>query len=221
MMMLRAEKICKRHRKALILHNLSLSVDTGESIAVVGPSGTGKSTLLHILGTLEKPSSGTIFLAGNEVSQKTYMKMRNQHIGFIFQNFNLFEDCSVWENAIMPSRILRKDRKLRKQQRSYTRDLLTQVGLHEHKDRIAKHLSGGEKQRVAIVRALCNRPELILADEPSGNLDEATSLSVHTLLIDSVKSTGGALIIVTHDPVLANLCDRKYLLKEGKLLRFT
>ncbi|MCY3975500.1 MAG: ABC transporter ATP-binding protein [Simkaniaceae bacterium] len=216
-MILQAEKIGKRYGKALILRNLSLSVAPGESVAVIGPSGTGKSTLLHILGTLEKPSSGKLLIAGKEVSRFTRMKIRNRHIGFIFQNFNLFEECSVWENAVMPAKIKGESRAKQREAGRHVSALLTRVGLHEQRERAVKHLSGGEKQRVAIARALCNRPALVLADEPSGNLDDETSGTVCRLLTESLKESGGSLIVVTHDPLLAGLCERTYLMKDGRL----
>lgn len=196
-----------------LLKQISLEVAPGEAVAIMGKSGEGKSTLLHILGTLEAPSEGEIEIAGQPVKAANTAFLRNRHIGFIFQAFHLMEEETALSNVLMPAKIARKE----KQQVARALELLNQVGLTSRKDTLVKFLSGGEKQRVAIARALCNDPELILADEPTGNLDHATSQGIHELLIASAKKMNKALIVVTHDPELAKLCDRTLILKEGHL----
>jgi lipoprotein-releasing system ATP-binding protein len=203
-----------------ILKGISINIEEGETIAIMGKSGEGKSTLLHILGTLEAPTSGTIRLAGKDVIPACAPQLRNQHIGFIFQNFNLLEDYSVLENVLMPAKISRRPTK--KQDRAYQRalELVERVGLSSRLHFPIKLLSGGEKQMAAIARALCNDPDLILADEPSGNLDRGNSAIIHALLIETAKQFHKSLIVVTHDRELASLCDRILLLKDGLLCSY-
>lgn len=204
-----------------ILRSVSLKVYKGESVAIMGRSGEGKSTLLHILGTLESPSQGTLRIANQPATRFNRSRLRNEHIGFVFQSFHLLEDYSVLDNVLMPARIGR--RPLGSSSAPYARavELLTRVGLVDRLHFPTKLLSGGEKQRVAIARALCNNPDLILADEPSGNLDRANALIVHELLLNASRGEGKALIIVTHDEELASLCDRRLVLREGTLMSQT
>ncbi len=203
--------------KVDILRGLSLQVPGGSSVAIMGKSGEGKSTLLHILGTLEKATSGTLHLLGKDPYNSGMYSVRNAEIGFIFQAYNLLEGCSVIDNILMPAKIARKD--VSKGGKHYNRALMLMedVGLLHRKDLAAKKLSGGEKQRAAIARALCLSPAIILADEPSGNLDHATSKQIHDLLISLTKKENKTLVVVTHDAELASLCDLVYQLKEGKL----
>jgi lipoprotein-releasing system ATP-binding protein len=215
-MILEARNISKSFRfpqTIPLFSNLSLSLDAGESIAITGRSGEGKTTLLHILGTLEEPDSGEIFIKNTLSSKSNGAKLRNQHIGFIFQSYNLLEDFTVLENVLMPAKIARKG--IKKEQGLY---LLEQVGLENRAHFPAKLLSGGERQRVAIARALCNDPDLILADEPSGNLDQANGDIIGSLLVSLVEKHKKGLILVTHDPLLASLCQKQYLLSEKALL---
>lgn len=212
-MILKAKEISKRFDKpspVQVLSGISLEVQAGETIAITGKSGEGKSTLLHILGTLEKPTEGELFICGAKPTNLP--EVRNRHIGFIFQTFNLLDDYSVLDNVLMPAKIGRRPLNTER-----ALELLGEVGLSHRADFPAKLLSGGEKQRAAIARALCNDPDLILADEPSGNLDHAHSIAIHELLIGSAKKRNKALVIVTHDKELASLCDRTYLLMDGKL----
>jgi lipoprotein-releasing system ATP-binding protein len=204
-----------------ILKGVSLDLFPGESIAIMGASGEGKSTLLQILGTLEEPSSGELSIAGKSVSKNPSSLLRNLHIGFVFQSFNLLEDYTVLQNVLMPALIGGID--VGKGSAAYAGalQLLQRVGLEERIHFHTKLLSGGEKQRVALARAFCNNPEIILADEPSGNLDHATSCHIHGLLIESVKEFGKALIVVTHDTELAALCDRKLTLCNGSFTQKT
>lgn len=217
-MILNAKNLSKSYRQPKsisILKDVSLSLDKGESVAILGPSGVGKTTLLHILGTLETPSSGTLEIMGQNALLGDCSFIRNQSIGFVFQNFNLLEEYSVIENVLMPAKVGRRPTGKGSDVLTHVEALLEKMGLASLKNQIAKHLSGGEKQRVAIARAFCNHPDLILADEPSGNLDEKNSKIIHELLIRGARDFGKALIVATHNPSLANLCDRKYLLSNG------
>ncbi len=212
---LKAEKISKTFFTPTplpVLSQVNLEAFRGEAIAIMGKSGEGKSTLLHILGTLEKPCEGKIEVCGKSSNTTPLAQLRNQHIGFIFQAFNLLEDYTAIENVLMPARIGRIT-----PSPEHALHLLDQVGLAPRAHFLAKQLSGGEKQRIAIARALCNDPDLILADEPTGNLDYATSQAVHELLLYTVRKLDKTLIVVTHDRELAALCDRTLILKKGAL----
>jgi lipoprotein-releasing system ATP-binding protein len=200
-----------------VLEDVSLDLEAGESLAIMGKSGEGKSTLLHILGTLETPCSGSLHINGVDAIYKACHSLRNQHIGFIFQSFNLLEDYTVLENTLMPARIARDSISASSPMHKRALQLLDEVGLLERADFPAKLLSGGEKQRAAIARALLNDPLLLLADEPSGNLDAANSEKIHQILIDSCRKKGKALVIVTHDTHLAALMDRQLELRQGHL----
>lgn len=202
-----------------ILKNISLQLHSGESIAIIGRSGEGKSTLLQILGTLEKPCNGDLEIAGKLLKKNNPTEIRNSHLGFIFQSFYLLEDYTVLENVLMPARISRKATQYGSPIYLQAVSLLEKMGLGERIHHYGKHLSGGEKQRAAIARAFCNDPDIILADEPSGNLDRKTATNIHDLLLSSVKEKKKSLIVVTHDQELAALCDTRYTLKEGVLIR--
>lgn len=203
--------------KVDILKGVDIEVRQGESVAVMGRSGQGKSTLLHILGTLEKPCQGYLEIANQSVSPFNKSTIRNKHIAFIFQSFHLMEDYTALENILMPARIARQNTS--KGSAAYQRglDLLDSVGLADRAHFHTKLLSGGEKQRVAIARALCNDPDMIFADEPSGNLDKQTSKTIHELLLGFARTHGKAIVLVTHDQELADLCDRRYVLHDGVL----
>lgn len=196
-----------------ILKGVDLEVMPGESVAIMGASGEGKSTLLQILGTLEKPDEGVLEIAGKRSASPA--KLRNRYLGFVFQGFHLLEDTTPLQNVLMPALI--GGQAIHKRSNAYKRatQLLEHVGLSSRMHFPVKLLSGGEKQRVAIARAFCNSPELLLADEPSGNLDHTTSQEIHTLLLNSVQEEKKALIVVTHDNELARLCDRVLVLKGG------
>ena len=200
-----------------LLHEISLEVEKSAAVAIMGKSGEGKSTLLHILGSLEKATYGEIEICGKKIDHSCNDELRNQHIGFIFQSYNLLEEYTVLENVLMPARIARKN--IGRASPLYLRahELLEKVGLSARAHFLAKLLSGGEKQRTAIARALCNDPELILADEPSGNLDHQHSHAIHQILIQLVRQHQKTLIVVTHDKELASLCDQVFILKDGKL----
>jgi len=200
-----------------ILKNIDLIIKQGSSHAITGKSGEGKSTLLHILGTLEKPSSGELVICGQSIHSTSLPLLRNRHIGFIFQSYHLLEDDTVLNNILMPAKIARLP--THRNSAAYQRALylLEQVGLSERAQFLAKLLSGGEKQRVATARALLNDPEIILADEPSGNLDRFHSQMIHELLIQLTQAEGKTLVVVTHDRELASLCDHQHILKNGLL----
>lgn len=200
-----------------VLKDISLALYPGQSLAIMGASGEGKSTLLQILGTLDRPTSGTLEVAGKYVDAANAANVRNKHIGFVFQGYNLLSDYTALQNVLMPALIAGED--ISKGSLNYQRalDLLAHVGLQGRANFLTKLLSGGEKQRVAIARALCNDPEILLADEPSGNLDHLTSAKIHELLLQCSREYKKGLIIVTHDQELASLCDKKLILKEGLL----
>lgn len=203
--------------KLPILRGIDLEVFQGDTVAIMGRSGEGKSTLLQVLGTLEPACSGLLEIANQKISPFNKPQIRNQHIAFIFQSFHLLEDYTALENVLMPARIARKN--VTKGSPAYQRgcDLLEQVGLADRKDFQTKLLSGGEKQRTSIARALCNDPDLIFADEPSGNLDRITATQIHTLLLKFAHENNKSLVIVTHDHTLAALCNKQYQLQNGLL----
>jgi len=200
-----------------ILKGIDLEVIRGETVAILGRSGQGKSTLLQILGTLENPSDGSLTIAGQEVTVFNKSRIRNRNIAFVFQSFHLLEDYTALENVLMPARIARADLSAQSPARRRATELLELVGLESRAHFNTKLLSGGEKQRVAIARALCNNPDILFADEPSGNLDKQTSQAIHELLLNFAKKENKALILVTHDLDLARLCDKRYILEAGHL----
>lgn len=208
-----AKDISKSFSKISILKGISLTASAGETIAIMGKSGEGKSTLLHILGTLDEPTSGCIEICGKTPKNDSVATLRNQHIGFIFQSYHLLEDFSVIDNVTIPLKIGRKASD------GYARALalLEAVGLKGKEKQLAKLLSGGEKQRVAIARALVNQPDLLLADEPTGNLDRDNSKQIQELLLNLAKSTNTTLIVVTHDEDFARQCDHLLFLKGGQI----
>lgn len=200
-----------------VLKGIDLDLYAGESIAITGKSGEGKSTLLHILGTLEKPSSGLLEICGKDTVSASLSDLRNKSIGFIFQSYNLLDDYTTLDNVLMPAKIARMPTHVGSPAYERALMLLEAVGLKSRAGFLSKLLSGGEKQRAAIARALCNDPALLLADEPSGNLDHAHSQEVHSLLIHLCKEFNKSLIVVTHDKELSSLCHRTLLLKDGNL----
>lgn len=201
----------------LLFENINMEIFPEESVAIVGKSGEGKTTLLHILGTLEDATSGTLHIAGKSVNAFNKTEIRNRSIGFVFQGFHLLEDYTLLENVLMPAKIARMATHRGSDAYNRAHELIDKVGLTHRYNHMTKLLSGGEKQRGALARALCNNPDLILADEPSGNLDQANSRLIHQLLINLAKEEKKAVLIVTHDPELASLCSRRLLLKERQL----
>jgi len=200
-----------------VLKDTSLSIAAGELVALVGPSGSGKSTLLQIAGLLDTPQSGEIDIADVKVSgasDKIRTRLRNQHIGFIYQFHNLLPELSALENAALPMRIAGHGAT---PANARATALLARLGLSERLHHLPSQLSGGEQQRVAIARALSNKPALILADEPTGNLDPATSESVTELLLQIAKEENVAALIATHNMVLAKRLHRAVTLKDGAI----
>lgn len=204
----------------VILKDISLTVEAGESLAVVGPSGSGKSTLLNLIGALDRPSSGRVVFEGRDLAaldDDALAELRSRSIGFIFQSHHLLPQCSVLENVLVPTLVL-KDADLKASADSRARELLQRVGLAE---RIAHHpgqLSGGERQRVAVVRALINRPKLLLADEPTGALDSETAAHLGELLVELNRDLKVTLITVTHAAGLAERMGRRLELRDGTLV---
>jgi len=202
-----------------VLKDISLKVSRGESIAVVGPSGSGKSTLLNIIGSLDKPTSGSVSFADMntaDLNDVEISKIRNLEIGFIFQLHHLLPQCTVLENVLIPTIPFGsgKDSEVMK---NTAVKLLQKVGLESHLDYFPAQLSGGELQRAAVVRALINKPKLVLADEPTGSLDRESSENLGRLLVELNKEEGTTLIVVTHSKEIARLMDKTYELRNGIL----
>ncbi|HNL37225.1 MAG TPA: ABC transporter ATP-binding protein [Agitococcus sp.] len=200
-----------------VLKDISFSLKQGEFTALIGQSGSGKSTLLNLIGLLEQPSSGEIYLTGQQISQlheQERTRLRNHALGFVFQFHHLLSAFTAIENVMMPMKI----RGIAdKQLKARAQELLAKVGLEKYAHRYPTQLSGGQQQRVAIVRALMAQPALVLADEPTGNLDSQTADSIFSLLRQINQEDGTAFLIVTHDVNLANRCDRQLVLKDGVL----
>ena len=206
------------NRDLTVLDNINFSVKQGETVAIVGASGSGKTTLLGLSAGLDQVSSGSIFLAGNELGSKTEnekAEIRNKHIGFIFQNFQLLPTLTALENVMLPLELQGKASLAP----TKAKDLLERVGLGDRMKHYPNQLSGGEQQRVSLARAFSNTPEILFADEPTGNLDDETSEVVEALLFDLNKEHNTTLIIVTHDMELAQKTNRIIRLKGGKVIK--
>jgi lipoprotein-releasing system ATP-binding protein len=200
-----------------VLQDIDLVLDQGSSVAITGKSGSGKSTLLHLAGALDRPSRGKVLFADKELQRmndRQISEFRNRHIGFVFQAHVLLDDFSAWENVCIPA-LIRGDRYAQAMQRS--KQLLDRVGLSERMNHRPQKLSGGERQRVAICRALVNEPDIIIADEPTGSLDEQSSAEIEQLLFDMVTEQHRTLLLVTHDIQLARRCETVYLLQNRSL----
>jgi lipoprotein-releasing system ATP-binding protein len=201
----------------VVLRGVNFDLAAGGSLAVVGPSGSGKSTLLNILGTLDRPTSGTVRLAGVDpfgLSPRDVAAFRSRWIGFVFQDHHLLPQCTAMENVLLPrlplARVTQADVK-------GAQELLGRVGLADRATHLPAELSGGERQRVAIARALTNRPRLLLCDEPTGNLDAKTAGAIGDLLLHVAAESGAMLILVTHSPALAATCQRTARMVDGGL----
>jgi len=200
-----------------ILLGIDLDVGLGERIAITGASGTGKSTLLHILGSLDRPSSGQILVDGkavSEFSEDELAEMRNRYVGFVFQFHHLLREFTALENVMMPALIAGV---AQSEARDRSRELLEEVGVIGRESHKPRQLSGGEQQRVAVARALVNQPLVLLADEPSGNLDTQTSQRLHDLIFELRAGRGLSMVVVTHNLDLARRADRVLVLEEGRL----
>ena len=201
-----------------ILDDVSFSLAPGDAAAIMGPSGSGKSTLLYLLGALEPPSAGTITLDGQnpfDLDERALAAFRNEQIGFVFQDHCLLPQCTVLENVLIPTLVAAKGNDDERRART----LIDQVGLKDRADHRPAALSGGERQRAAIARALIRQPRLVLCDEPTGNLDQASADNVASLLIDLHRQQGTILIIVTHSAQLASRCPTRFTLVNKSLSR--
>ena len=201
-----------------LFHDISLAIHPRETVSCVGRSGEGKSTLLHILGGLEPPTSGSLSVLGKPMEQWSAETLRNTFFGFIFQSFHLLEEWDVLSNILLPARLARKPSSRQSFYGERARSLIATVGLEHHETTKVKWLSGGEKQRTAIARALIMNPHIIFADEPTGNLDSLSAEPVIDLLFKAASQEGTALFLVTHQSDLALLCGRQYLLHRGQLV---
>ena len=215
--MIEVKNIHKSFGTLEVLKGVNLTVKKGEIVSIIGKSGAGKTTLLQIIGTLDKPDSGSIMIDGVDVfalKEKELADFRNRHIGFIFQFHQLLPEFTTLENVMMPGMIARMDEKEAEQR---AMKLLTELGMAERITHKPNQLSGGEKQRVAAARAMMMSPNVILADEPSGSLDESNKNELHKLLLQMREQYGQTIIIVTHDKELAESSDRAIEIKDGKI----
>jgi len=200
-----------------VLRGVDLTIEPGDSIAIVGPSGSGKSTLLHLLGALDRPTAGDVLLGGSNVAELDDLSLaalRNRYVGFVFQFHHLLRDFTALENVMVPQLVAGVSRE---DARSRARELLDQVGLLPRESHRPRKLSGGEQQRVAVARALANDPPLLLADEPSGNLDVEASERLHDLLFEMLERHKSAMVVVTHSGELASRADQTLRLGNGRL----
>ncbi len=213
--MIAARGIKKRYGALEVLKGVDLQVAKGEVVSIVGASGAGKTTLLQILGTLENADAGSLLIDGQEVTglgRKALSAFRNKHIGFVFQFHQLLPEFTALENVMMPGLIAGRDRG---DCRARAEELLSRLNVIARKEHKPNQLSGGEQQRVAVARALFNAPSVILADEPSGNLDSAHARELHQLFFELRQEIGQTFVIVTHNEELANMADRKLTIKDG------
>ena len=215
--MITIENITKSFGSLQVLKGIDLHIDRGEVVSIVGPSGAGKTTLLQIIGTLDRPDSGTVCVDGIDVtalSQKKLADFRNRHIGFVFQFHQLLPEFTALENIMIPAYIAGTSQKAAKQR---AQELLSFMGLSDRASHKPNELSGGEKQRIAVARALINNPGVILADEPSGSLDSKNKEELHQLFFDLRNQYGQTFVIVTHDEQLATITDRTIHMRDGLL----
>ncbi len=230
---LKTENLCKNYfpgeEELKILRNVNLSIEKGKIYVVFGPSGAGKSTLLHIFGTIERPSEGKFFFNGEDISNFNRGQLailRSRRIGFVFQSHHLLPEFTALENVMIPAFIRAENMESQSEKRNGNKEeikkralkILEEVGLKNRIKHKPSQLSGGEQQRVAIARALINNPSLILADEPTGNLDKETGEKIFQLLLDLNKSRMATLIIVTHNEELAKHSDREIHLEDGRIV---
>ena len=201
-----------------VLRDIHLELRSGERLGIVGASGQGKSTLMHLMGGLERPSAGSVEVLGQDLyrlSEAARSRLRNQHIGFVYQLHRLLPEFTALENVLLPLRIRREKRTTSE---PWAKELLDRVGLGQRYQHKPGMLSGGERQRVALARALVTRPALLLADEPTGNLDRSAAEAVHALMLDLNAELGTAMVVVTHEPALAERMARVLHLRDGVLM---
>lgn len=213
--MIRIENLTKKFGDFQVLKGVNLEVNKGEVISIVGPSGAGKTTLLQLIGTLDRPDSGKIYFNGEDLSRLNSKKLatfRNRHIGFVFQFHQLLPEFTALENIIIPALIAGRDRKEAEKE---ALELLKIMNLEERAGHKPSEMSGGENQRIAVARALINRPDVVLADEPSGSLDSKNKEELHKLFFDLRDKFGQTFIIVTHDEALASFTDRTIRMVDG------
>jgi putative ABC transport system ATP-binding protein len=205
--------------KLTVLKGVSLAIKKGSFVAIMGPSGSGKSTLLHMVGALDIPTKGKIYIAGEDISdlsEDELAQIRGKEIGFVFQQFNLLSNLTALENVTLPMIFQGVPEKQRNER---AKELLTSLGLGERMNHRPAELSGGERQRIAIARALCNDPEIIVADEPTGNLDSATGKKIMEVLINLHKKEKKTIIVVTHDPNIADYTEETINIKDGEIVK--
>lgn len=217
---LKTENLCKFYGKGenevRAIDNTSIEIKKGEFVAIVGKSGSGKSTLLHMLGGLDLPTSGDVFIGNKNIFQLKEEELavfRRRKIGFVFQAFNLVSSLNVWENIVLPIGLDGKD-----VDDAFVNDILNTLGLEQKIENLPSTLSGGQQQRVAIARAIASKPDIILADEPTGNLDSKTGNEVISLLKLSAKKYGQTLVVITHDEEIAQMADRMIVIEDGKVV---
>ncbi|WP_455055725.1 ABC transporter ATP-binding protein [Merdimonas faecis] len=199
------------------IDHTDIRIEPGEFVAVVGRSGSGKSTLLHMLGGLDRPDSGKVLIEGRDIfrlKDERLAVFRRRKIGFIFQSYNLVPSLNVWENIVLPIGL-----DGRKVDQEYVMDIIRGIGMEDRLHALPNTLSGGQQQRVAIARALASRPAIILADEPTGNLDSRTEIEVVNLLKNCVTEYGQTLVMITHDESIAQMADRMIVIEDGKVVR--
>lgn len=215
--MLQGNNIFKTYGQLPVLKGVDIRIEKGEIVCISGPSGSGKSTLLHILSTLDRPDAGEVLMNNARLDQLTgnqLAEFRNKHIGFVFQFHHLLPEFSALENVSIPGWLAGRKKSEVKEK---ARILLTDLGLGERLENKPNQLSGGEQQRVAVARALINDPDIVFADEPSGNLDTANARDLHQLFFDLRKRSGQTFLIVTHNEELSKLSDRLLTMKDGKI----
>ena len=206
--------IIPKSKEVNVLKGINLLINSGEKVALMGPSGAGKSKLIHILGLMDKPTSGKVLIDDTDITsfkQNKLAKIRNENIGFVFQFHYLLADFTVMENILMPVWDKRKEKK------DYAMNMLETMGLKDRINHMPNELSGGEQQRVALARALINNPKILFADEPTGNLDRQTGTLIENLMFDMCSKLKTTLLVVTHSPELASLADRQIKMVDGKI----
>lgn len=216
--MIEIKDIHKKFGSLEVLKGIDAAIDKGEIVSITGASGAGKTTLLQIVGTLEKPDAGEVLIDGRSVfgmKEKALSAFRNRHIGFVFQFHRLLPEFTALENVVLPALIARRSESEARRQAA---ELLDFLGMKERMHHKPAQLSGGEKQRAAVARALINRPDVVLADEPSGSLDTQNKTELHRLFFDLRKEFGQTFVIVTHDEALAKLSDRTIVLRDGRIV---